>query len=99
MVTIQELQTKFDSQIQQVRSYCITIEEIEKTIDKLKVHHRDVKIILGTGTSAAIVGGLMAIVGFVLTPVTFGASVGLTAGGLGLAVAGGGTCCNYSIKS
>ena len=98
MLSIQELQAKFDKQVQQwipVRD--ITIEEIEKTIEKLTEHHKNVNISRITGSGASIAGSLIAIVGFVLAPVTLGASIGLSVGGIALAVAGGGTAAGASI--
>ena len=98
MLTIQELQAKFDTQVQQwipVRD--ATIEEIEKTIEKLKEHHRNVNIFRITGSSVSIAGSLIAIVGFGLAPVTLGASLGLSVSGIALAVVGGGTAAGASI--
>ena len=98
MLTIQELQAKFDKKVQQwipVRD--VTIEEIEKTIDKLKEHHRNVNIARITGSGVSIAGSLIAILGFGLAPVTLGASIGLSVGGIAIAVAGGGTAAGASI--
>ena len=98
MLAIQELQTKFDTQVQQwipVRN--VTIAEVERTIERLTVHHKNVNISRITGSSASIAGSLIAIVGFGLAPVTFGASIGLSVGGIALAAAGGGTAAGASI--
>ena len=98
MVAIQKNQTKFSQQVQQwipVRD--IAIEEIEKTIKKLKKHHKKVNISRITGSSVSIAGSLMAMVGFGLAPVTLGASIGLSVGGIAIAVAGGGTAAGASI--
>ncbi len=98
MLTIQELQAEFDNLVQKwipVRD--ATIKEIEQTIEKLKEHHRNVNISRITGSSASIIGSGIAILGFALAPVTLGASIGLSVGGIALAVAGGGTAAGASI--
>lgn len=50
-----------------------------------------------TGSAVSIAGGAMAIVGFAIAPLTFGASIGLSISGIALAVAGGGTAAGASI--
>ena len=74
-----------------------TISKIEATADKLQEHHRNVNISRVVGSSVSIGGGVLAIVGFALTPVTFGASLGLSIGGVALAAAGGATAAGASI--
>ena len=74
-----------------------TIQKIECIIDNLKVHHRNVNISRITGSGVSIAGSLIAILGFGLAPVTLGASIGLTATGIAIAVAGGGTVAGASI--
>ena len=53
--------------------------------------------ILWMHSSTSIVGGAMAIAGLALAPVTFGVSMGLSAGGMALAAAGGTTAAGVSI--
>ena len=98
MQRLRELQTKFAQQVQQwipVRD--ATIKEIGKTIEKLKVHHKNVNISRITGSGVSIAGSLIAILGFGLSPVTLGASLGLSAGGIAIAALGGGTAAGASI--
>ena len=97
MLTIQEWLTIFDAQVRQwIPVYDITIEEIEKTIKKLKELHRNINIARITGSSASVAGSFIAILGFGLAPVTFGGSIALSVGGIALAVAGGGTAAGAS---
>ena len=49
------------------------------------------------GSVASATGSVVAIVGFALTPVTLGASLGLAVGGIAVAVAGGATTAGASI--
>ena len=98
MVELQELTNRFGRAIEQwipVRD--VTIQEIQRTIDNLRVHHRNVNISRITGSLTSIAGSTMAIVGFAIAPVTFGASIGLSVGGIALAVAGGSTAAGASI--
>ena len=98
MLRLQELQAKFAQQVQHwipVRD--ATIKEIGKTIEKLKVHHKNVNISRISGSSVSIAGSLIAILGFGLSPVTLGASLALSAGGIALAALGGGTAAGASI--
>ena len=74
-----------------------TIQKIERIINDLKVHHRNVNISHITGSSVSIAGSLIAIVRFGLAFVTFGASIGLSVGGIAMAVAGGSTVAGASI--
>ena len=74
-----------------------TIQKIESLINDLKVHHRNVNISRITGSGVSIAGSLIAILGFGLAPVTLGGSIGLTAGGIAMAVAGGGAVASSSI--
>ena len=74
-----------------------TVKTIRATADKLVKHHRNVNISRITGSVVAIGGSGIAILGFALTPVTFGASLGLTVAGAGIAVAGGATATGASI--
>jgi hypothetical protein len=100
MVKIQELQIQFDTQYKEWIPVCnATIQEIEKTIKKLKEYHRNTKIARAAGTSGAVAGVGTAIVGIALTPFTFGASVGLIVGGAVLAVAGGSTAAGATIAN
>ena len=98
MIELQELQRKFTEAVKQwlpVRT--ITIQEIKDTAKKLQEHHRNVNISRISGSTASIAGSVMAIVGFGLAPVTLGASIGLSAVGIGIAVAGGATTAGASI--
>jgi uncharacterized spore protein YtfJ len=98
MPTIQELQTKFDTQVKKwipVRNE--TIEKIEKSIKQLKKHHKNVNISRITGSSLSVAGTLIAITGFILAHFTAGASIGLSACGIALAALGGGTAAGASI--
>ena len=74
-----------------------TIKNISGTTEKLQKHHRNINISRISGSSISIAGSLIAILGFGLAPVTFGASIGLSVGGIALAVAGGGTAAGASI--
>ena len=74
-----------------------TVKTIRATAEKLVKHHRNVNISRITGSLTAIGGSGIAILGFALTPVTFGASLGLTIAGAGIAVAGGATATGASI--
>ena len=74
-----------------------TIKDIRGTTEKLQKHHRNINISRITGSGISIAGSLIAILGFGLAPVTFGASIGLSVGGIALAVAGGGTAAGASI--
>ena len=98
MTDIQELNKRFcKAVVQWIPVREITIQEIQKTIENLKVHHRNVNISRITGSTASIAGSTMAIVGFAIAPFTFGASIGLSVSGIALAVAGGGTAAGASI--
>ena len=72
-----------------------TIQELEKLIAKAKAeeearkHGRNTKIANISGSSVAIVGVILGVVGFGLSFVTFGASLGLTVAGAALGGAGG----------
>ena len=74
-----------------------TVKTIRTTAEKLVKHHRNVNISRITGSVVAIGGSGIAILGFALTPVTFGASLGLTIAGAGIAAAGGVTAAGASI--
>ena len=89
-----QLHTLIDQWIPVRRSI---IQEIQTTIANLQVHHKNVNISRIFGSTTSIAGSLIAILGFGLAPVTFGASVGLSVGGIALAVAGGGTAAGASI--
>ena len=74
-----------------------TIQKIDSIIDDLNVHHKNVNISRITGSGVSIAGSLIAILGFGLAPITLGASIGLSVGGIALAVAGGTTVAGASI--
>ncbi len=75
----------------------LTIKNIEDIIKKLIVCRRDVNIARIVGSTVSIGGTLMSIVGFALTPVTLGASIGIAAGGIAIATAGGITVAGASL--
>ena len=74
-----------------------SIENVQKIVEELPKHHKNVNISRITGSAASIGGSIVAIVGFALTPVTLGASLGLSIAGIGVAVAGGATAVGASI--
>uniref|UniRef100_A0A1X7TTQ1 Caspase family p20 domain-containing protein n=1 Tax=Amphimedon queenslandica TaxID=400682 RepID=A0A1X7TTQ1_AMPQE len=74
-----------------------TIREIRKAADNLQEHHSNVNKSRIIGATASIGGGALAILGFALTPVTFGGSLALSAIGIGAAAVGGGTVAGASI--
>ena len=74
-----------------------TIQEILNMIEKLRMHHRNANTARVAGSATSIIGGAMAIAGLALAPVTFGVSMGLSAGGMALAAAGGTTAAGASI--
>lgn len=98
MTDVQELHKRFHDAVEQwipVRDS--SIQEIQKTVDKLREHHKNVNISRIAGSTASIAGGTMAIIGFAIAPLTFGASIGLSVSGIALAVAGGTTAAGASI--
>ena len=74
-----------------------TIRMIRNITANLVTHRQNVNISLITGSLAAIGGSGIAILGFALAPVTFGASLGLTIVGVAIATAGGLTAAGASI--
>ena len=66
-----------------------TIECLEEIRDKLKQVCRDVRVSRAGGGATSIVGGVLAVVGLGLIPVTFGGSLALTVVGAVTGVAGG----------
>ncbi len=74
-----------------------TIRDIEYKIADLIRHRRNTNIAKVTGSTTSIGGSILAIVGLALTPVTFGVSIGLVAGGVLIATAGGVTAAGASI--
>ena len=74
-----------------------TIADVEIVTKDLIKHHRNVNVSRITGSAASIGGSIVAIVGFALTPVTLGVSLGLSIAGIGVAVAGGATAVGASI--
>ncbi|OCT78882.1 apolipoprotein L1 [Xenopus laevis] len=74
---------------------CIDLmDHIANCIDKV---HKDTTIANISGSTAGIAGGITTIVGLALIPVTLGASLIVTAVGIGVAVAGGLTGVGSSI--
>ncbi|XP_063297730.1 apolipoprotein L6-like [Pelobates fuscus] len=74
---------------------CIT--ELRRIADDVDIFHKRVTITNIAGSSVGIVGGITTIVGLALAPVTFGASLIVTAVGIGVATAGGLTGAGASI--
>jgi len=68
-----------------------TITTLRNILEKLQQMNRDVRISRIAGASTSIIGGVVAVVGFGLIPVTFGASLALTIVGTAIGVAGGAT--------
>ena len=66
-----------------------TIKCLEEIRDKLKQVCRDVRVSRAGGGATSIVGGILAVVGLGLIPVTFGGSLALTVLGAVTGVAGG----------
>ncbi|XP_060720303.1 uncharacterized protein si:cabz01007807.1 isoform X1 [Tachysurus vachellii] len=66
--------------------------------DDISNYHRRAKIANITGGTTTAVGGVAAITGLALAPVTFGASLIVSAVGLGVATAGGITAASASIS-
>ncbi|XP_059361769.1 apolipoprotein L6-like [Carassius carassius] len=66
--------------------------------DELSNFHHNAKIANITGGTTTAVGGVAAIVGLALIPVTFGASIIITAIGVGVATAGGITAASASLS-
>lgn len=66
--------------------------------DDLSNFHRRAKIASITGGTTTAVGGMAAIAGLALAPVTFGASLIVSAVGLGVATAGGITAASATIS-
>ncbi len=73
------------------------IKDIEAKITDLIKHRRNANIAKVTGGATSIGGSILAVVGFALTPVTFGVSLGLGIGGVAIATAGGFTAAGASI--
>nr|XP_015195800.1 PREDICTED: uncharacterized protein LOC107076535 isoform X1 [Lepisosteus oculatus]XP_015195801.1 PREDICTED: uncharacterized protein LOC107076535 isoform X1 [Lepisosteus oculatus] len=65
--------------------------------DDLSKFHKKARIAAITGGTGAAVGGVAAIAGLVLAPVTLGASLAMTAVGVGVATAGGVTGASAAI--
>ena len=74
-----------------------SIEDIKAKIESLIKSRRDCSIAKITGSGVSIGGGILAIVGFALTPVTLGGSLALGIGGIAIAGAGGVTAAGASI--
>ncbi len=87
-VDVQTCQEKATAWLEDVVTTLQLVYTLANKIDKIK---RDVLIAKISGTSASIVGGGVAIVGFVLSFFTFGVSLPVTIAGAVLATAGGTT--------
>lgn len=75
--------------------YIITLHAIA---DNISEFHHKAKIAGITGGTTTAVGGVTAVAGLVLAPFTFGASLVMTAVGVGVATAGGITSASAAIS-
>lgn len=75
--------------------YVITLHAIA---DNISEFHQKAKIAGITGGTTTAVGGVTAVAGLVLAPFTFGASLVMTAVGVGVATAGGITSASAAIS-
>ena len=82
-----KLKRIFESSKRLIKQKPELVRKVRETEASLKLHHRNVTISKIVGSSVGIVSGACFITGIALAPVTFGASLGLTIGG----VAGGAT--------
>ena len=67
----------------------LTITKLNEIIEELHETHHNVNISKVVGSSVGIFGGALSFLGVVLTPVSFGTSLGLTIVGSGIAATGG----------
>ncbi|KAJ7371167.1 hypothetical protein OS493_027856 [Desmophyllum pertusum] len=74
-----------------------TIQTLRSLADELMEHHKNVHIAKVSGSSASIGGFVLLATGFGLAPVTFGASVILSAVGGAMCGLGGATVAGSSI--
>ena len=65
-----------------------TIEKLEELASKLHEQHMDVSKSTIAGASVSIVGGILAIAGLIVTPLTFGAGLVVSLAGAGIGGAG-----------
>ncbi|KAJ8032703.1 hypothetical protein HOLleu_26302 [Holothuria leucospilota] len=73
------------------------IELLREVAEKSEINRRKKNVGVIGGSSAGIVGGFLAILGAALTPVTFGASVGLIAAGTAVGAAGAFVSIGFSL--
>ena len=79
---------------------CQTIDLLKQQSDQVLKILRDARIAKIAGASASlVVGGSLSIIGLILIPFTFGASVGLTVSGAAVGIAGTTTSLGASIAS
>jgi hypothetical protein len=78
LMLISEWKKNRENLIKKLKSNIIKLNEVQKNVDISKL----------VGNSTAIIGTTMAIIGAILTPFTFGASLGLTISGGSLSAAG-----------
>ena len=71
------------------RSKCM--DNMKTIADKIDHHHRNVNVVQLPAAGLGILSGVLVITGLALTPVTFGASLGLTIAGTVVGVASAGT--------
>jgi hypothetical protein len=66
-----------------------TVEALQNTANELDKHIKRIGVAKTTGGGVAILGGLMAIGGFIAAPFTAGTSLVLTGWGTGISITGG----------
>ena len=95
---IHRLQEKHNESVcEWIKERKTTITIIRNIATSLVTHRRNVKITRITGSVAAIAGTSITILGFALTPVTFGGSIALTIVGTSIGTAAGLTSIRASI--
>ncbi|XP_069089048.1 apolipoprotein L3-like [Pleurodeles waltl] len=79
-------------------SFEATIKELRRIADGLDQFHHGATIASITGGAVSAAGGITTVVGLILAPFTFGASLIVTGVGLGVAAAGGVTSATATIS-
>ena len=77
----------------------ITVKQLRELANKIQQHEDNSRIAKLAGSSAGIVGGGLAIAGFVGAFFTFGATLGLTYAGIAISGAGGVTVAGADITN
>ncbi|XP_051778109.1 apolipoprotein L3-like [Erpetoichthys calabaricus] len=81
-----------------VKGLQTNIDDLRCIADKLDSFHKKATIAKITGGSVSVAGGVVTIIGLILTPFTLGASLVVTGVGLGVAMAGGVTNASATIS-